>query len=821
MSPAGSTAQASPASTAEFAGIPGLDVPDMLILAVLGGMGLAFMLVIVVVARAALRARHAERDLRARHDRLSRELNILKTLLNSESQALIVWELGDDNPRLVTYSLRAETGIPVQLRKILRFASWLERDSAVEFEACLSELRSGGVAFNRLLHTAGGGSIEAEGTPSGSFIVLRFRELREHGKERARLSDKLREAEDELASKGALLQALPVSVWFRGPDDKLQWVNQAYISAVDAASLDEVVDGQIELLETRQRANIRSAVGAGSIFRQRLQTIVAGMRRSYDVVAVPVERASAGAAIDVAPLETAKGELERQTAAHARTLDCVTTGVAIFSSDRHLSFSNSAFARLWQLEPAWLNERPSFGEILDRLRAARLLPEQADYRGWRNRQMATFDGAAKTEMQEELWYLPDGRSIHIISDQRPDGGVTFLYDDVTEKLALESSYNALIRVQRETLDHLREGVAVFSTDGKLRLHNPAFSDIWGLPAEFLDTGPHIEDIVRKSGHRAQGDYPWTPAVHAATGISDERRGHESCIELKDGRTVAHAVVPLPDGATMLTYVDITDSKRAEAALIQRNEALEAADRLKNNFLSHVSYELRTPLTSIIGYSEFMGSDQVGPLNERQREFLGHIRSSSQDLLAIINAILDLATIDAGALDLKMAEVDVRTLVDAAELGVRERLSSEEITLDVSIAPDIGTIVADDKRITQILYNLLSNAIGFSEHGGSIALDCVREGAMIRFSVQDTGCGIPEDFQEKVFKRFESRPHGSRHRGVGLGLALVKSLVELHGGRVELRSAQGSGTTVSVLLPQNGQRRAGGDAASTQKALIVH
>jgi signal transduction histidine kinase len=805
---------------AELSSLFGSKAPDMLVLAVAGGLILAVLLAVVAMIRAIMRARRAEGELRARHDRLSRELNILKTLLSSESQALIVWELGDDSPRLVTYSLRAETGVPVELRKILRFASWLERDSAVEFEACLSGLRSEGIAFNRLLHTANGSSIEAEGMPSGSFIVLRFRELRDHGKERARLANRLREVEDELATRNALLQALPVSVWLRGSDDRLQWVNQAYIAAVDAASLDEVVEKQIELLETRQRANIRGAVAAGSIFRQRLQTIVAGMRRSYDIVAVPIERASAGAAIDVAPLETAKGELERQTAAHARTLDCVTTGVAIFSSDRHLSFSNAAFARLWQLEPAWLNERPGFGEFLDRLRAARRLPEQADYRGWRNRQMAAFDGAAKVEMQEQLWYLPDGRSIHIISDQRPDGGVTFLYDDVTEKLALESRYNALIRVQRETLDHLREGVAVFSTDGRLRLHNPAFSDIWGLSAEFLDTSPHIEELARRSADRAQDSTCWAPALQAATGISDERHSLESCIEFNDGRTVAHAVVPLPDGATMLTYVDITDSKRAEAALIQRNEALEAADRLKNRFLSHVSYELRTPLTSIIGYSEFMGSDQVGPLNERQGEYLGHIRSSSQDLLAIINDILDLATIDAGALDLKMAEVDVRAIVDAAELGVRERLSSEHLTLDVSVAPEIRTIIADEKRITQILYNLLSNAIGFSEPGGSISLDCIREGAMIRFSVQDTGCGIPEDFQEKVFKRFESRPHGSRHRGAGLGLALVKSLVELHGGRVELRSAQGTGTTVSVLIPHNAQRRLGSNTTDAGNALAV-
>jgi len=166
----------------------------------------------------------------------------------------------------------------------------------------------------------------------------------------------------------------------------------------------------------------------------------------------------------------------------------------------------------------------------------------------------------------------------------------------------------------------------------------------------------------------------------------------------------------------------------------------------------------------------------------------------------VDDILDLATIDAGTLELKLAPVDVRGLIEAARQGVEERLKQNDVKLDIDVAAGINEFVADARRMTQILYNLLSNAIGFSAPGETITLICSREDSMIAFTVADRGVGIPEDFQQTVFDRFESRSHGSRHRGAGLGLSIVKSLAELHGGTVSLVSVPGQGTQVTVLLP---------------------
>ena len=188
------------------------------------------------------------------------------------------------------------------------------------------------------------------------------------------------------------------------------------------------------------------------------------------------------------------------------------------------------------------------------------------------------------------------------------------------------------------------------------------------------------------------------------------------------------------------------------------------------------------------------------MSEKQREYLSDIRTSGQTLLAIIDDILDLATIDAGTFELKLAPVKAQGVIDAAVLGLRERLKQNRIDLDVKIEPGIDEFVADGPRVTQILYNLLSNAIGFSAPGSKVVLSCHREDANLAFTVEDEGCGIPAEYQAIMFDRFESQANGSGHRGAGLGLSIVKNLVELHGGEVALSSTPGRGTKISVRLP---------------------
>jgi signal transduction histidine kinase len=571
---------------------------------------------------------------------------------------------------------------------------------------------------------------------------------------------------------------------------------------VEAENPAGAVARELELLDREAGEKLAQARAQSIPFSGRLPAIVAGQRRIFDVIDVPSGLGTAGMAIDRTDAAAMRAELDRMIEAHRRVLDQLATGVAIFNVDRKLTFYNNAFRSLFQLDPGFLDQTPTDSAVLDRLRAARSLPEQQDFRQWKQQ---LYEAYTAVEPQEHMWFLPDGRTLRVVTTPNPEGGVTYLYDDVTESLELHRRYDALIKVQSETLDHLAEAVAVFGSDGRVRLHNPAFQRMWKLAPEALDQRPHVEQVTAWCQALHDDGAVWRNLRGAVTAI-DEREPIAARIERRDGAMIDMTTMPLPDGATLVTFQDVSDSVNVERALRERNEALEAADEIKIEFVHHVSYELRSPLTNIIGFAHFLGDPAFGTLTDKQREYLGYITGSTNALLALINNILDLATIDAGAMTLNLSEVDIRASMEAAAEGVQDRLVKDNLKLEIRAASGIGSFTADERRLRQILFNLLSNAVGFSPRGETVVLSAERRPDAVVFEVVDRGPGIPPEAKDKVFDWFETDSMGSQHRGTGLGLSLVRSFVQLHGGTVAMDSMIGQGTTVTCIFPAAQQVR---------------
>jgi signal transduction histidine kinase len=724
---------------------------------------------------------------------LHAEIDRLKTLLLAEPQIMVAWAAGSEEPEIVgDVTLIASGGA----ERVLAFGTWLEPAAAQHLEQAVETLRSQGRGFVMNLTTRGGRPLEAEGRAVGGSAILRLRDV--SGIERelidvAARSDRL--AGDVATMKG-LLDSLPAPVWARGADGRLIFVNAAYARAVEAADATDAVARELELLDRAARAELARARAAGEAFAARVPAIAAGERRIFEVLDAPNGSGTAGMAIDRTEVEAMRTELARMVDAHRRVLDQLATGVAIFNVDRKLIFYNAAFRSLFELNAGFLDQTPTDSAVLDTLRAAHKLPEQQNFRQWKQE---LYEAYRSVESQEHMWHLPDGRTLRVVTTPNPEGGVTYLYDDVTEGLDMHRRYDALIKVQSETLDHLAEAVAVFGSDGRVRLHNPAFQRMWKLAPEALDQHPHIEAVTAWCQAQHDDNSVWRNLRGAVTAI-DGREPIVARIERRDGMMIDMTTMPLPDGATLVTFMDVTDTVNVERALRERNEALETADAIKIDFVHHVSYELRSPLTNIIGFANLLGDAAFGPLTDKQREYLGYITASTNALLAIINNILDLATIDAGAMTLNLSDVDICASMDAAAEGVQDRLVKNNITLAIRAVPGIGSFVADERRLRQILFNLLSNAVGFSPAGETVTLDAERRPDAVAFTVTDHGPGIPPDATDKVFDWFETDPRGSEHRGPGLGLTLVRSFVELHGGTVTIDSTLGRGTIVTCIFP---------------------
>ena len=605
----------------------------------------------------------------------------------------------------------------------------------------------------------------------------------------------------------ALLDTVPVPLWRRGPDLALDWCNATYAAMVEAPA-QRAIDAGLELASSvapdQPRKLAQRALADGAPASESRRFVVAGDRRVHRVTESPLPGGGlAGVSQDITETEAARAELGRHIDAHAEVLQSLTTAISIWGPDKRLILFNRAFVNLWQADEAWLATGPHFSELMERFREERKLPEVVDWAAHRRGRLDLFNSVL--EPREELVHLPDGRTFHMTMQPHPFGGLLFAHHDVTDQLVLERARNTLIAVQRATLDNLYEGVAVFGGDGKLKLYNRALTNLWQVKEELLVAQPHINAILvgAEEPERDGASWPWLRGKILE--LIAERAASSGRFLRPHGGELDYASVPLPDGAVLFSFLDVSDSVRIERALRERNEALQAADQLKSEFIANVSYELRTPLNTIIGFAEILANQYFGVLNERQLEYSQGVIDSSHQLLLLINDILDLASIEAGQMTLATESFDLHAMLVGLLGLVRERARRQSLTIEFDCPADIGWLDADERRIKQVLFNLMSNALKFTPAGGVITLGARRSADAVTLWVKDTGIGIPEEDRWLVFDKFRKGNIGAtQHGGAGLGLALVRSFVELHGGSVELDTAPQHGTTVTCRLPLNRQ-----------------
>jgi signal transduction histidine kinase len=752
----------------------------------------------ILLMRNRTRAARNESKLRSEINELTSQTDRLSALLFAEPQVLVSWPAGDDRPRISgdISLLLPEYALQQSPQRVLAFGSWLSPEPALQMDRAVDALREKGEGFMLNLATSTGRAVEAMGRAIGGQAIVRIRELSGLRRELAESNTRYKALVEETELLRDFTDAAPWPIWAKDSRGVLRYANSAYAKATEATGIADAIDRNLELLESDQRADMSRALNDNAAWSARLPVVLGGERRTYDVQAMKFPSGSAAIAVDASEVAQLKAALQRMAEAHRRTLDQLSSGVAVFDASRRLAFYNESYRKLWGFDQAFLDAHPDDSSVLDRLRANRKLPEQPDFRAWKAK---LHEAYRAVESETYTWFLPDGRAVAVVTTPNLEGGVTYLFDNVTESLDMARRFDGLIRVQRETLDNLTEAVAVFGSNGRAQLFNPAFTKMWKLSPEALPEQPHIDAVEALCRPLFDDELTWSAIRGAITGIGNRAQVSQK-IERRDGSVLESMTIPLPDGATMLTFQDITDTENVERALRERNEALETADQMKVDFVHHVSYELRSPLTTIIGFAHLLSDASTGPMTPKQAEYVDYITKSTDALLALTNNILDLATIDAGAMKLELGPVDIRKAIEAAAQGIQDRLATDRIALRVDVGGDIGSFTADWSRVVQVLYNLLANAVGVAPHDSTVTVSARRNDTHVVFEVADSGPGIPPEAKDKVFNWFETYANGSRHRGAGLGLSLVRSFVELHGGEVRFDPDVTRGTIVICEFP---------------------
>jgi signal transduction histidine kinase len=636
-----------------------------------------------------------------------------------------------------------------------------------------------------------------------------------------RLRSEAERARADFAALVGLIEAAPIPMWFRQGDGALRLVNSAYVRAVGAPDAAAVVAQGTELVERVDGLTpaqvAAQAAQAGQPIERMVSATIDGQRRALKVSDLPLGEVGAGVAgyaIDVEEMEELARSLRAFGEAQRSMLDLLSSGVAQFDGQRKLAFANQTFARLMALRPADMVHATSFERMLDTARAAGRVPEMREYPAWRRERVNWF---AANGPVEEAWPLADGTHLRVVAQPLPDGGLQLVVEDRTETLRIAAMRDTLLRTRTATFDNLFEAVAVFAPDGRIQLWNRHFAAAWGLDGDFVDTHPRIAELLERIGARMARPDEAAAVGEAVRAATLERRRTGGRAALADGRTLEYAGVPLPDGNGLLIVLDITDAQKAQGALRERNAALVEADQLKTRFLANMSYEFRTPLTSIGGFAELLQAGLGGELNAPGSEYVEAILTSVARLTDQIETVLDLSQSEAGLLPLARDPVEIFPLVTALVEERRQRILDTGVEFDLTGMPSVGKVEGDARRLSRALGHLIDNALAAAPAGGRgvgrVRVQVERQrgpvgaprgrkaSAPLRITITDNGPGMDAPSLARALGGLAVTGEGTKlERRQGLGLPLARQLIEAHGGTLDLQSEAGRGTTVVVELP---------------------
>ena len=431
----------------------------------------------------------------------------------------------------------------------------LHGPNAVPLAIKTTALIERGIAFALTVRTAGHPVITVRGQPIGSRAVVFFR-----------IEEGMLDSDPNFR---AALDSLPFAAWIRGRDLALQWANLAFLAATGTRSLDQALATDTAL-DRSELDLARSAIEGNETFDARRYAVIGGKRRALEL---SVQRLAGsgviGTAVDVTSAALAEAQLVLNADADAEMADQLSIAMAVFDADQRLIRCNRACRMLWSLPEEWLAAKPTQGEIFDRLREVRRLPEQPDFSAWKHAHLQMYEGGERKI--DEFWHLPDGQSLRVMARPNLLGGVYLLFDDISERLRLETSLAMDAQVQQATLDTLEDGIAIFGSDGLLKLHNTAFAKLWRLQESDLAGKPHLKTVARLAASRVGRDSLWDIVAASVNAREPERYGDWSRVERADGRIVSLSMSRLPDGATIVSFKDFTDLERFQAGLGERTK----------------------------------------------------------------------------------------------------------------------------------------------------------------------------------------------------------------------------------------------------------
>lgn len=616
------------------------------------------------------------------------------------------------------------------------------------------------------------------------------------------LKNIVKNIESEKEKLEEILDTIPLPVWMRNNDLKIIYCNKSYADSL-GYSKDKIIKNNIPIIPGnlfgQGHSLAENAKKSHHMQSVSHYAVLGGIRKKISIKEGPIRSDHfIGFALDLTSEDEIASNLDKVVTAYSDVLELLSTSIAIYGENTRLTFFNSSYQKLFKLEESWLHSKPTYGEVLDECRNNRQLPEHADFQAFKKNQINMFTSV--TEPIQELMHLPNGKTLRCVIAPYPLGGLLLMYEDVTDSLTLKRENNTLLAVQKETIDHLYEGIAVYGSNNRSKLMNNSFKKLWNMEelSEESSKGIHLNEILDRIKEFLDYGEDWEKFKENTISNLTDRVPKAGKLNKNDGSIILFSYVPLPDGAHMHSYIDITDTCMLEKAVLEKNQALKTAQKLRFEFVSGISTELKEPINILIGFSELLIHQYFGVLNDKQLEYCQCILDASHQLYQLINNLLEMVSVDIDSGNLEISNFYLEEMINEVVEAVKKRAEEKKVEIIRNYSAYETSFTGDKKRLKQAVFNILINAIQYTPPNGHVDIKIVNNTKSVKIIIKDEGIGVTSS-EKKVFKRL-SRVNFMRSEAKSISMPLVRALIELHKGSVNISSDIGEGTSVICTLP---------------------
>lgn len=620
----------------------------------------------------------------------------------------------------------------------------------------ITRLAADGSRVDAIIETQAGRFFEAAGEMDGLVARFQLTDCTRFERRAAAAERKLARMGSEAARLRDVLRAVGVAAWWRGEAGSAAWLelSQSGLSRDVQAAL---IDGAASASPRRVQAPTPDAAPNDEAAAPGRQYLVSRLDGDAPVVV----------ARNISEVTELEQLMNRLVLTMSETFAHLSVGLMIFDDRNRLTLFNPAVLTLFDEDRQWLATRPSLGQILERWRRDGKLPERLDHAAWKRR----FEQPPDTDDPaglEERWHLGDGRSLRVLRRSHPSSGIALVIEDITEAISLRRSSVSERAVRSATTDLLNDGLVVIGPEGRIRMMNRAFRNMWGID----DAAGEIATASELEAHcapRTNAPEFWSRIRLVATAAADRDRVDRR-LSLADSRVMQPRLSPMPDGSTLIVFTDVTASEAIADALRIRNEALEHADEMRSALVDQISHRMRTPLNSIYGFGQILADKRFGPLNEDQTEQAEAIVSSAGELVEVVNEMSDLIAMggDVGGEDAE-AFAPSEVLGDVLRL-VRRRFREARLRVSDRSAASGEVFLGQRSRVRQVMFNLLTDALSQSGGRGEVRVELELSGGEIDLFVRHVA----------------DRPATDR----GLALSLAHRSIALCGGKLSIAAGDG-------------------------------